>query len=353
MSVRVLAAVLGAVLALGFARLSEAAAEGADPDRGIAVAPFAADGAPVPDVASRLAQELAVLSPTRIVPPGSLLSDGGGLDEPEAGDVRRWAERNDVDNVIVGRTRRAPRGGLDVSVELRSGHSGAARAEYRLAPDSDAALPGAVDHLARLILADLGDPVDAGSDALPDVAAPAPTASAGAPGSGASEQSGAKDAGVGLAMLPGVRRDDPIQIHSDELEVLPQDGGRRLVFSRNVEVHQGNIILNADRLEAVYAAGASQPDLLLASGRVRVAQGGRRARCERARYEREAQTLVCRGQAEVLEGCDRVRGEEISFDLSNERVMVTGAASVVIQPKVGDSGGACADGSAPPSKVAP
>ncbi len=345
------------MLALGFARASEAAAEGADPDRGIAVAPFAADahGAPVPDVASRLAEELAVLSPTRIVPPGSLVSDGRGLDAPEAGDVRRWAERNDVDNVIVGRTRRAPRGGLDVSVELRSGHSGVARAEYRLAPDSDAALPGAVDHLARLILADLGDPVDAGSDALPDVAAPAPTASAEAPATGASEQSGTQDdaAGVGLAMLPGVRRDDPIQIHSDELEVLPQDGGRRLVFSRNVEVHQGNIILNADRLEAVYAQGASQPDLLLASGRVRVAQGGRRARCERARYEREAQTLVCRGQAEVLEGCDRVRGEEISFDLSNERVTVTGAASVLIQPKVGESGGACADGSAPPSEVAP
>ena len=132
--------------------------------------------------------------------------------------------------------------------------------------------------------------------------------------------------------------------------MLPHDGGRRLVFSNNVAVVQGDIVLNADRLEAVYPQGASQPDLLLATGHVRIAQGDRRARCERATYERVAETIVCRGNAEVIQGCDRVRGEEIAFDLVQERVRVTGAASVVIQPDDGDTD-KCADGSKPSEKT--
>jgi lipopolysaccharide export system protein LptA len=141
-----------------------------------------------------------------------------------------------------------------------------------------------------------------------------------------------------MALLPGTRRDDPISINSEELEVFPHDGGRRLVFSRSVEVLQGDVTLNADRLEAVYPQGASQPERLLASGHVRVVQGDRRARCDEAIYERGSQTILCRGRAEVLHGCDRVRGEEIEFDLERERVRVTGAASVVIHSEDEDAG---------------
>ena len=87
-----------------------------------------------------------------------------------------------------------------------------------------------------------------------------------------------------------------------------------------------------DRLEAIYPEGASQPDRLHATGHVRVAQGDRRGRCEEATYERLANTIVCRGKAQVTQGCDEVRGESIEFDLGRKRVRVVGAASVLIQP---------------------
>ena len=154
----------------------------------------------------------------------------------------------------------------------------------------------------------------------------------------ADEESSSSDGSSELTLLPGSRRDDPISINSEELEVLPLDGGRRLVFSRNVEVLQGGVTLNADRLEALYPQGASQPEELIASGHVRVVQGDRRARCEEAVYRRAAHTIVCRGEAEVLQGCDRLRGAEIEFDLERERVRVTGAASVVIRSEDGDGG---------------
>jgi lipopolysaccharide export system protein LptA len=331
----------------------------AGPGRGLAVVPFTAvpggssqEAEALPDVAALLADQLAERSGSRIVAPHALRHDARGLDDPQAQDVRRWAEWNDVADVIVGRTLARGNGGLDVAVELRSGHSGAARAEYRLAPASQAELGEVVSTLAELILADLGEAAETASDVLPPVAAPVPDVP-GRPSEGAgAEAATAQGDGIGLALLPAARRDDPISINSDELEVLPQAGGRRLVFSRNVEVLQGDISLTADRLEAVYPPGASQPDLLLASGRVRVSQGDRRGSCEEARYERASQTIVCRGRAEVVQGCDRVRGEEIEFDLEHERVKVSGAASVVIQPE--DSvAGACGESPKVGAETAP
>ena len=336
------AAGLATALVWGLVASGTAAVDVSRSARGIAVVSFAempsSRDADLPDVAALLAGALSAHSTARVVTPRSPSLHAGKLEDPQAADVRRWAISSAVDNVVVGRT--ALRGSeLDVAVELRSGHSGATRAEYRLAPGSRDGLPGAVQRLAELILADLGDT----ASAAPPPAAPARSAAT----TPTAEVPGAKDeltssGGLDLVLLPGSRRDDPISINSEELEVLPQDGGRRLVFSQNVEVLQGDISLNADRLEAVYPQGASQPERLLASGRVLVVQGDRRARCEEAVYERGPYTIVCRGKAEVLQACDRVRGEEIEFDLERERVRVTGAASVVIQSEGADATG-CAD----------
>ena len=56
------------------------------------------------------------------------------------------------------------------------------------------------------------------------------------------------------------------------------------IFTHNVQVTQGDIDLQADRLEAFYPEGSSQPERLEAEGNVRVVQADRRARCERATY---------------------------------------------------------------------
>ncbi len=175
----------------------------------------------------------------------------------------------------------------------------------------------------------IGQPTIARPTVPPAVAAAAPEFRGGA-------EASSSDDGSELTLLGGTRRDDPISINSEELEVLQLEGGRRLVFSRNVEVLQGEVTLNADRLEALYPPGASQPAELLASGHVRVSQGDRRARCDEAVYHRSTHTIVCRGEAEVLQGCDRMRGAEIEFDLDTDRVRVMGAAFVEIRPEDGD-----------------
>jgi lipopolysaccharide transport protein LptA len=306
---------------------------------GSARTPEEESGPVLPDVAGLLAAELGTRSSARVVAPNEMIRGPGGkraTPDLAAGDVRTWASLNDVDSVVLGYAERSKAGGLHVDVELRSGHSGAAEADYRLEPASDPDVPSAVRKLATLILADLAQVEPA--PALPPVSTPA-----GGRDDGASSGDAAAGADTGdaeradgddrLSLMPGAKNDDPISINSEELEVVPLDGGRRLVFSRNVVVIQGDIRLDADRLEAIYPAGASRPETLVAEGNVQVEQGERNGKCEQATYERSLQTIVCRGKAEVVQGCDRVRGREIEFDLERERVHVTGAASVLIRPE--------------------
>ena len=84
----------------------------------------------VPDVATLLAGELARRSPARVVGPSALRGRVTGSGSPKASEVRQWASLNSVDRVVVGRTARRPAGGIGVEVELRSGHSGAAEADW-------------------------------------------------------------------------------------------------------------------------------------------------------------------------------------------------------------------------------
>ena len=159
---------LGAIFALStlLAAPVDAAREQALPRSSIGVAPFGslddadADVPAVPDVARLLAGELERKSASKVVSPERMkLGDDDPLlaSPAAAGAIRRWADLNEVDTIVVGRAARAKGGGLNIDVELRSGHSGAPEAEYRLEPASDPELPSAVEKLATLILADLRD----------------------------------------------------------------------------------------------------------------------------------------------------------------------------------------------------
>ncbi|MGH0034780.1 MAG: LptA/OstA family protein [Myxococcota bacterium] len=286
----------------------------------VGVSPFSGDARE--GVGEALSAALSEGRLDRVLPPAEL--EAGWVADPEARQIRDWAESHHVDHIVVGSSRfegdadDAPRG-VVMEAELRSGHSGAAVGRYRaraesLAPEGVAA---AAQTLATAMLRDLG--ADARPEPLPPVSATPPA-----------DEPAEGDGGLGLGLA---RKDAPIRIRSKELEVITQDEGRQIVFTDDVVVVQGDIRLETDVLQAHYPAGAAQPDRLVAQGRVRVKQGDRRANCDTATYRRESQTVVCRGHAELRERCDRVRGEEIHFNLETDRVRVLGAPSVVIHPE--------------------
>jgi lipopolysaccharide export system protein LptA len=293
---RTAALLLGAGLVLGPAAWAETS---------IGVAPFervAAEGHGVPDVAGRLAQRLGTRGVDKVVGPEEL--GAPALAEPPAHEVAGFAGKAGVARVVVGRTTRLGNAlSVDARVlDARTGEPLGPRIVEEAARPED--LGRAVEALADAVLEQVGDPPvsPAVAAAPPSAAAPAPAKPRGGP-------------------------DGPISIKADALEVL--DGPQKTFhFNGNVRAVQDDLVLISDKLEAEYPRGGTQPERLVATGRVRIEQEGRTARCQRAVYYRAERRMVCTGDARVDQKCDRVSGREITFYLDRDVLKVDGAADV-------------------------
>lgn len=290
------------------------------PAGSIAVAPFerrAAPGVVLPDIDQLLADRIGTLGVAKIVGPAELPVEANA--EPTADTVAAWSQQAKVGVLVVGRITKI---GVPISVEvrLRSASNGETLGTYVaevLRPDQ---LESAVDDLARQVF-------DGAGGSPPDSA---PAVSAAAPSKGS-------DSAFGISFDSG----RPISIRSDQLESVRSSGVRTYLFTQNVVVSQDDFTIKSNRLEAFYPPDSSQPERMVATGRVSMSNGKNEARCDRATYERSKEMLVCRGNAELREGEGCVAGEWIEFDLESETVKVGGGAKVVIGGDGGSSQGAC------------
>jgi lipopolysaccharide transport protein LptA len=317
---RIAASLAVGLLALGaFAAAAQEAGEGVR----IGVAPFervGAAGLAVPDIASGLAQLLSTKGVERVVGPAEL--GGAAAAGSTAEETVSRAKRAGVDLVVVGRTTRLGES-LSVDSQLRSAVTGAPLGTPMVVEASGPSdLGRAIDELATLVLERSRRALGAStSAAAPRRGEPrAPVA-----------PEGEKSDGSGKGQP--FDSDAPISIKSDVLEAVEQDGERKFVFSGNVRAAQDDLHLQSDRLEAFYPKGQSQPEQMVATGRVVIKQTGKRALCKKATYFRTEQKLVCVGNAQLDEKCDRVRGKEIVFHLDTEVLEVIGAADVRIHPE--------------------
>ena len=271
-------------------------------------------GAPGTDVARLLADRIGTRGVHAVVGPGELGAVRSA--EPTPAQIQAWAAAAGVSTIAVGRATWIG-GRQSIDVRLRTGDSGGLLGTYVAEAKTPEELASGLDRLA-------GEIVDA------TVAWLKVDVSAAPPSGGESPPRGAKDKPFGIV---GFDSDQPLTIHSEELEASQSGGARRLVFTKSVRVEQADLKLESARLEAFYPEKASQPERLVASGGVRVVQGGREARCDRATYHRGDQLLVCEGHAELRDGDDRVAGAVIEFDLAAERVVVKGGATVLFHPE--------------------
>lgn len=295
----------------------------------IAVANFSGESMDWP-VAEALTRRLARRPLGRVIPPTAFVA--ADEFEPKAARVRQWAYNAAVDTVILGELREGSgpsEGSWEIEAVLRSGHSGAEVSRHALTLAGPDELEDSADRLAKEILESLGyrGMPSSSTAGARDPRSPEPPRLI---ASGDEEESERPlEAGFEFGELTG---DSPIEIKAEEAEIVDRGEGRTLVFQRHVRVRQGDVTLESDRLEAEYQKGQSEPDRLVALGSVEIGQGRRRAKCDRAVYLRVEQRLSCEGRAELVQGCDIVRGESIEFDLASEKARVLGAASIVIRP---------------------
>ncbi len=285
----------------------------------LGVAPFEREGlspTDAPDVASLLADRLASRGLGRVVGPAALGAPATVEASPDQ--LRAWATHASVGGLVLGRmTRIGTR--LSIDARLVSGASGAALGNFVAEVAHPEDLAAAVDRLA-------GEIVDKASATL---ATPSSAAARGGERKKDAASPGGQEASLGLT----IRKDAPLNIHSGELEATQEGKGRHFVFTSDVKVTQGDLSLSADRLDAFYPDGASQPNRLVAKGHVVVTQQDKRASCDEATFLNQEQRVVCRGNAEMSQGQDRVRGQEIEIHLDSNKMYVRGGAEVRVQPR--------------------
>jgi lipopolysaccharide export system protein LptA len=310
------------LLCLGLAAGLAAAAHGAAAE-GIGVAPFEVvvpPGQAAPDLASHVAQRLATRGLGPVTGPREFGAPAGF--EPAAADAWAWGARAGVDAIVVGRTTKLG-SRLSVHARLLDGATGK--------PVGDPV----VEEVAQP--EGLGRAIDRLTGTLVERMASRPGAVSAAPAQKSSEPKARASVGFD--------RGKPLSIQSEQLEMSPEASGRHILFSGNVRAAQGELSLFADRLEAFYAPGVSEPERLVARGHVTIKQGARVARCAEAIFYRGEERIVCTGQlAELEQACDRVRGPKIVFHLGSERLEVEGGADVQLRPELPGCSGTAASG---------
>ena len=151
-------------------------------------------------------------------------------------------------------------------------------------------------------------------------------------GGGASAQSGVTPFG-------GFQHDStqPIEVAADSLEV--RNAERKAVFSGNVRVRQGDVLMKAEWLEVTYAArGGAKPaasagplgansgaiDRLRARGEVIISNGAETARSKEADYNVAQAAIFLTGDVILLQGANVIKGERLRIDLNSGTARMVG-----------------------------
>ncbi len=129
-------------------------------------------------------------------------------------------------------------------------------------------------------------------------------------------------------------RDQPLEITSHTLEVFQEQ--QKSVFIGDVVAEQGEMTLYTDRLTVIFD-GQNDVRRIEADGAVRIEDPLRNARGDRAVLDRDEDTLILSGNAEVVQGDNRISGDEITLFIGQNRSLVrsndSGRVRAVILPE--------------------
>lgn len=124
-------------------------------------------------------------------------------------------------------------------------------------------------------------------------------------------------------ILRGHDSSAPVDFSADRIEV--QDRADRVVVSGNVHVTQGALTLDSARMTVAYRnVGGIEIDRIDATGNVRVARGGERARGDVAIYDLDRRIITMLGNVELQQGSNRLSGGRLVMDLRSGRSTVDG-----------------------------
>jgi lipopolysaccharide export system protein LptA len=119
----------------------------------------------------------------------------------------------------------------------------------------------------------------------------------------------------------------PVDVNADRVEVLDRE--QQAVFTGNVRVRQGTLILDASRIRVLYSRqGAGDPQIrrLDADGNVRLTSPSEQASARFAIYDVDNRLITLIGNVRLANDKTSVSGNRLVIDLDSGRSTLDGRA---------------------------
>lgn len=131
-------------------------------------------------------------------------------------------------------------------------------------------------------------------------------------------------------------KESPITITSQKVDFDNQK--QEAIYSGKVKVVKGDIILTADTIRVLFRRKDQGVKLIQADGQVRIWWKDRYAEAEKGVYDDKSQTLTLTGFPKTWQNENMVKGDKISYDLVEDRIVVEGGVETIIQMEPGIAG---------------
>lgn len=134
--------------------------------------------------------------------------------------------------------------------------------------------------------------------------------------------------GVGSVVHPQATKGAkpaPRPIETRSRELVYDEKARRVVYTGDVEIKQGDILSKSPEAIVLLSADGRTIERVLAGAPVEVRQGARRASGERGTYTPRDETLVLVGEKVVLRDAERrLEGRSLTFQVGSDRIRIDG-----------------------------
>lgn len=125
----------------------------------------------------------------------------------------------------------------------------------------------------------------------------------------------------------------PVRIDAEEVQYLYKEHKAVFVGKPLVKLTREDAVLTCRKLVAENDADG-QIRRAVCTGEVKLVRGSLEATCETATFDNQANTVVCRGNPVLRDGQSVVEGEELTYDLREDKAVLSRAKGVVV-PKPG------------------
>ena len=144
------------------------------------------------------------------------------------------------------------------------------------------------------------------------------------------------NAGTLLQKVEKESSESPITITSQKVDF--DNKKQEAIYSGEVKVIKGDITFTADTIRVLFWEKDQSVKLIQADGRVRIWWKDRYAEAEKGVYDDQTQTLILTGSPKTWQNENIVKGDRISYDMAEDRIMVEGGVETVIQVNSGLTG---------------